>query len=83
MKKIIGILTIVVIACTMFLNTNTLNNSKGDMDLAELMAVNIANAEFGSEDGCYDTGNWFSYCSGVTGCMPSSLGSCWYYQSPW
>ncbi|WP_147677884.1 hypothetical protein [Algibacter pacificus] len=43
MKKIIGVLGIALIAIAMFLNTNTINNS--NLDLANLISLNTANAE--------------------------------------
>ena len=46
MKKIIGILGVVVFAMTMFLNLNQDNNNNNDnRDLAGILAINTANAE--------------------------------------
>ena len=45
MKKLIGIVGIAVIAMAMFFNTNALNSSNGDFDLASLLNMNSANAE--------------------------------------
>lgn len=45
MKKLIGILGVAVIAMAMFLNTNNMNSSNGDLDLANLLTMNTANAE--------------------------------------
>ena len=46
MKKIIGILGIIMITLALSLNTNSVNNS--NLDLANLLSINSANAE--SED---------------------------------
>lgn len=45
MKKIIGFLGVAVIAATMFLNSNNVNNSSNDLKLASLLSINTANAE--------------------------------------
>ena len=45
MKKIIGILGIVVIAATMFFSANEVNGSNSDISLTSLMTLNSANAE--------------------------------------
>lgn len=45
MKKTIGIIGTAVIAMVMFFNTNMINSSNGDLDLASLLEVNTANAE--------------------------------------
>ncbi|GAL89711.1 hypothetical protein [Jejuia pallidilutea] len=47
MKKIIGILGIIMIAMAMFLNTSANYSSNGNFDLASLTALSIANAESG------------------------------------
>ena len=52
MKKIIGIIGIAVIAMAVFFNANTMNGSNGDLDLANLIAMNIANAENTGGNGC-------------------------------
>lgn len=45
MKKIIGILGVVMIAGVMFFSTNNLNGSDSDTSLARLITMNTANAE--------------------------------------
>ena len=45
MKKIIGIIGITVFSMAMFLNTN---NNSNDVNLANLIALNTANAEGGT-----------------------------------
>lgn len=64
MKKIIGILGVAVFSMVMFVNTNTTNYSNGDFDLAKLIAINTANAEWGIY-GCADGG---TFCEGNYGC---------------
>jgi hypothetical protein len=51
MKKIIGILGVMVIAVAMFFSTNTINSSNGDLNLANLVNMNPANAG-GHYDDC-------------------------------
>ncbi len=62
MKKIIGILGIVVLAIVLFLNVSTIVENNPNLDLATLTSLTTANAE----DGDSDVGNWKSayiYCS--------------------
>ncbi|MBA0884776.1 hypothetical protein [Flavobacterium undicola] len=46
MKKILGILGVVVIAVTMFLGTDKINSSSPDNNLSDVIAMNSANAEW-------------------------------------
>ena len=64
MKKLTGTLSVVVIAMVMFFSTNSINSSNGDLDLASLIAINTANAEWGIW-GCADGG---TFCEGNYGC---------------
>lgn len=64
MKKLIGIIGVVAIAMTIFFNTNSLNSSTENLDLASLIAINTANAEtvlFGCKNGG-------TYCGGHYDC---------------
>lgn len=45
MKKLIGIVGVAFVAIAMFFNTNTMNGSNSDFDLASLLTMNTANAE--------------------------------------
>jgi hypothetical protein len=45
MKKIIGILGVVMIAATMFFSANGVNSSSSDTSLADLVGMNAANAQ--------------------------------------
>ena len=51
MKKIIGILGVAVIAMAIFFNTNSMDSSNGNLDLATLITMNEANAEYPIFDG--------------------------------
>ena len=62
MKKILGIFSIVLIASIMFLNVNISSKSKTDVDIASLIATNVANAEV-RMDGCWGTGYWMDECA--------------------
>ncbi len=63
-KKIITSLGIAVMAMSMFFSTNSINSSNGKLNLANLIAVNTANAEWGLW-GCADGG---TFCEGNYGC---------------
>ena len=69
MKKIIGILGVVVIAVAMFFSTNAMNNSNGNFDLASLLALNTANAE------CNSCPGGINICRIAVDC---GTGSSWY-----
>jgi hypothetical protein len=75
MKKIIGVLGVAVIAATMFFNTNGVNSSSSDSSLAGLLAMNTANAEYGSGEKCKCTNVQSDVCyygfTKVTYCYPS------------
>ena len=45
MKKLIGIVGVMVIAMAMFFSINVLNGTNSDFDLASLIQMNTANAE--------------------------------------
>ncbi|GAA3557876.1 hypothetical protein [Snuella lapsa] len=45
MKKIIGILVVVMIAFTVFFSTNTMNSLNSGLSLASLININTADAE--------------------------------------
>ncbi len=64
MKKIIGIFVFLLIVGTMFFNVNLSSYSKSDVDvdLASLVAINVANAEDGGA-GCFYTSYWLDECS--------------------
>lgn len=69
MKKILGILGVVMIAATMFFSSNVANTSNGNLNLAGLININTANAEDNCP--CYDTytvgGTWaITKCNGCT-----------------
>ena len=63
MKKIIGIFSMLLIGGAMLFNINLSPNSKidADLDLAGIIATNVANAENG-QDGCFFTGYWLDEC---------------------
>lgn len=65
MKQIIGILGIGVIVMALFFNTNKMNSSNGDLDLASLIALNTANAEEGGSS-CKKKRS--GTCGVITGC---------------
>ena len=71
MKKIIGILGVAVIAMAMFFSTNNLNSSNEDLELASLIAIDTANAEW-SLYGCCPDG---PFCQGVQYCHYSLFAS--------
>ena len=81
MKKIIGILSILLIAGITFYNVNLSSNAKTNtnVDLAGLIATNIANAEDG-QNGCFWTGYWLDRCWQGTAytyeCEPSYMYNC-------
>lgn len=52
MKKLIGILGVVVIAMAMFFSANPINSSNIDLNLADLITMNTANAEVPGQDTC-------------------------------
>lgn len=60
MKKIIGVLGVVMIAATMFFSANNVNSSNGDLDLANLITMSSANAEIICPDG-----SWYSDANSV------------------
>ena len=69
MKKLTGILGVTVIAVAMFFNSNAMNNSNGDLDLASLLEVNTANAECDRatlDSYCYWGNLCILICDGVT-----------------
>lgn len=78
MKKYFGIFSVVLIVGTMFFGPNLTNNSKTDVDLIALMAMNVANSE--SVNNCLYTGMWLDRCSlattNVIGCISSSSSNC-------
>lgn len=57
MKKKIGIFIVAIIACAMFFNANLSQNTKSDVNLASLIAINIANAEGSNPFCCDDPGD--------------------------
>lgn len=61
MKKITGIFSILLIAGTMLFNANLFSKSKSDVDLASLIATNVANAEDG-QWGCFYSGWYLDNC---------------------
>jgi hypothetical protein len=65
MKKILGIFSVVLIASIMFFNVNILSkfNSKVNVNLASLIAINIANAEGEDPPGCFYSGYWLDECA--------------------
>lgn len=58
MKKIIGVLGIAILAMAIFFSTNSLSNSVGDLDLADLVGLNNANAECGPAPSCDSVCGW-------------------------
>ena len=66
-KKKFGIFSVTIIACAMFYNANLSQNTKSDVNLASLIAINIANAETPAT-GCQYTGQWQDSCTvlGIT-----------------
>lgn len=69
MKKIIGILGILVIAIALFVNVNSMNNSSSDVSLASLIATNVANAEGSNPSCCNDPGDTCKvYGTTINGC---------------
>lgn len=73
MKKIIGILGVVVLTMTMFFSTNT--NAAKNLDLASLTTLNSANAECNM---IRRTSYWV--CNAFDRCIVSPDGS---YVSQW
>ncbi|WP_417941941.1 hypothetical protein [Flavobacterium sp. RS13.1] len=75
MKKTIGILSVVVIAVTMFVNNNSVNSLTQDTNLANLIALNTANAEDDDKEKCACTDIATDICyygwSKVTYCYPT------------
>ena len=57
MKKIIGILSVTTLAVALFMNTNNINSTSGDINLASVIGLASANAE-----SCEDAE---LYCIGV------------------
>ncbi len=51
MKKLIGFVGVAVIAMAIFFSTNTVNSANQDLDLANLLSINDANAECDSPKG--------------------------------
>jgi len=81
MKKIIGIFSIVLIAGIMFFNVNLSSKSNTDVDLASLIATNVANAESGASNMCFWTGWSRDWCGPAPYipkmyCEPSLMNSC-------
>jgi hypothetical protein len=54
MKKIIGILGVVMIVATMFFSANNVIESDSDASLAGIIAINSANAESMSSTECME-----------------------------
>jgi hypothetical protein len=81
MKKIIGIFSLSLIASIMLFNVNLSSNAETntDVDLASLVATNVANAEDG-QNGCFWTGYWLDRCWQGTAytyeCEPSYMYNC-------
>lgn len=62
MKRIIGIFSFVLVVGIMFFNVNISPKSKTDVDLAGIIASNLANAETGYNN-CFWTGWSRDECS--------------------
>ncbi len=62
MKKIIRILGLTVIAVAMFFSINEISSSNSDLNLAGLIAMNVAKVEDGRHVGCHYTGWYRNYC---------------------
>ena len=64
MKKSIGIFSILIIISIIFFNINLSSNSKtgANVDIADLIATNVANAEVG-QNGCFYTSYWLDECA--------------------
>ncbi len=54
MKKIIGIVTVLVIAFTFFTNSTEVNERNSTLSIDDLLAMNTANAECGPAPSCSD-----------------------------
>ncbi len=82
MKKIIGIFSLLLIPGTMLFNVTLSSRSNTDVDLASLIATNVANAEATQATGCIYSGDWNDSCKhdGVTvkRCYSNATGECWY-----
>ncbi|NMH87589.1 hypothetical protein [Flavivirga algicola] len=84
MKKIIGFIGIAITAMTLFFGTNMTNSYK-DLDLASLIATNVANAE-SQVIGCSYTGSSSDTCQvfypnwvNIQYCKNEAIGySCYY-----
>ncbi len=61
MKKVIGILSVAVLAVTMAMSANT-NSLNSNLDLASLMAISTADAECTA----YNPNNLWGTCTPVT-----------------
>lgn len=62
MKKIIFILSMVVLTTALFLPMNQEYSKEDSFDLASLISMNIANAESTPINGCRYTGNPMDAC---------------------
>jgi hypothetical protein len=83
MKKIIGIFSLLLVAGAILFNVTLSSTSKtnANVDLAGLIATNVANAET-QATGCIYSGDWNDSCkhNGVTvkRCYSNATGECWY-----
>lgn len=81
-KKIIGILSIAVLAVTLFTSTNLINNSS-NWNLSSLITLNTANAESCSGTGCLPDCEFYCFSSPMYGCAVLSEGVVCHYRRTW
>lgn len=77
MKKKIVRFSIAIIACAMFFNANLSQNTKSDVNLASLIAINVANAEITPAWGCEYTGYWLDRCTHVLFTVTNCIDTDW------
>jgi len=70
-KKGLGIVSVAVFAMALFFNTSIVNSSNGDLELADLIAMETADAEW-SIFGCCPEG---TFCNGSSYCHYSLFAS--------
>ncbi|QTD38777.1 hypothetical protein JL193_05790 [Polaribacter batillariae] len=73
-SKILTSLGIAVIAMALFLNTNSINDNKSNLDLASFISLNTANAEGGYS--CTVTSTCFMGFGTVSGSVSCSGSTC-------
>jgi len=75
MKKLIGVLGVVAIAMTMFFNTNIKKGSDKNLDLSNLIAMNVAQAEYPWEQPVWSVW-WHDESMNQWTCYPNANSTC-------